>query len=81
MVSSFRDKSEGREFKSVSVESGSCGGGSRAAEPELHGTTPLFKCLLSGVVKSDARKLFLQILLMQGSGILNTAGPTNALGP
>jgi hypothetical protein len=54
------DKSEGSEFKSVRAESGSCGGGSCAAEPEQHATAPLFKRLLSGVVKSDARKLFLQ---------------------
>jgi hypothetical protein len=50
------DKTEGMEFKSVSWESGSCGGVPCAAKTELHGTAPLFNRFLSGVVKSDTRK-------------------------
>ena len=50
---------EGREFQSVSAESGSCGVGSCEAESEVHGTAPLLSRFLSGDVKSVSKKWFL----------------------
>ena len=53
------DKSEGSEFKSVIVVSGSCGVGSCEAASQLHGTARLFSRFLSGAVRSVSKKRFL----------------------
>ena len=55
MLSRLFSSGGGREFKSVSAESGSCGG-SCEAESEVHGTAPLLSRFLSGDVKSVSKK-------------------------
>jgi len=72
---------DGREFKSVSAESGSCGCGSCEAESEVHGTASLESFPLRWCEVCLQKVISAYILQIQVSGFLNTAGPTNLLGP